>query len=60
MIEPLLTPAEVAGVLGIRVEEVWAICRRGSMPYIKLGPSRYGRIRIRPTDLRAYQRRGLR
>jgi len=58
MIEPMMTPAEAAALLGIPVEEVWAICRRGSMPYIKLGSSRYGRIRIRPEDLREYQRRG--
>lgn len=56
--EPLLTPAEAAALLGISVEEVWRLTRSGALPAIKLGSSRYGRIRIRPEDLRAYLRRG--
>jgi excisionase family DNA binding protein len=57
-IEPLLTPQEVAAELGIPVEDVWSLCRAGAIPSIKLGGSPRGRTRIRPEDLRAYQRRG--
>lgn len=56
-IEPLLTPAEAAALLGISVEEVWSLCRAGDLPAVKIGRSRYGRTRIRPEDLREYQRR---
>mgnify|MGYP001002336518 FL=1 len=58
MIEPLLTPRDAAEILGISVEEVWSLCRAGAIPSIKLGGSPRGRTRIRPEDLRAYQRRG--
>lgn len=57
-IEPLLAPAEAAALLGISVEEVWRLTESGDLPAIKLGPSRHGRTRIRPEDLREYQRRG--
>ncbi len=56
-IEPLLTPAEAAALLGVPVEAVWRLTQSGALPAIKLGPSRHGRTRIRPEDLRAYQRR---
>jgi len=58
MIEPLLTPRDAAEILGIPVEDVWSLCRAGAIPSIKLGGSPRGRTRIRPEDLRAYQRRG--
>ena len=57
-IEPLLTPAEAAQALGIPVKAVWRLTESGALRAIKIGSSRYGRIRIRPDDLRAYQRRG--
>lgn len=57
MIEPLLTPRDVAAILGISVEEVWRLTESGDLPAVKLGPSRFGRTRIRPEDLREYQRR---
>lgn len=55
--EHLLTPAEAAALLGVPVEAVWRLTQSGALPAIKLGPSRHGRTRIRPEDLRAYQRR---
>lgn len=58
MIEPLLTPRDAAEILGIPVEAVWRLTRSGALACIKIGPSRYGRTRIRPVDLREYQRRG--
>jgi excisionase family DNA binding protein len=58
MIEPLLTPRDAAEILGIPVEAVWRLTRSGALACIKIGPSRYGRIRIRPVDLREYQQRG--
>jgi excisionase family DNA binding protein len=58
MIEPLLTPRDAAEILGIPVEAVWRLTESGDLPAIKVGRSRYGRTRIRPEDLRDYQRRG--
>ena len=55
--EHLLTPAEVAQALGIPVKAVWRLTESGALRAIKIGSSRYGRTRIRPGDLREYQRR---
>lgn len=56
-LDPLMSPADVADVLGIPVEEVRRLTRSGEIQAIKLGGSRRGRTRIRPEDLREYQRR---
>lgn len=56
-IEPLLTPAEAAALLGVPVEAVWRLTQSGTLRAIKIGSSRYGRTRILPEDLRDYQRR---
>ena len=56
-LDPLLTPRDVADVLGIPVEEVRRLTRSGEIRAIKLGGSRLGRTRIRPEDLREYIQR---
>lgn len=52
-----MATAEVVRVLGITIEEVRCLTRSGELRALKLSGSRYGRTRIPPGDLRAYQRR---
>lgn len=32
-----MTPTEVAQHLGLKLSTVWALCRRGALPHIRIG-----------------------
>lgn len=36
-IDPLLTAEEVAGVLGVRVDYIWSLCRADEIPHLCFG-----------------------
>jgi len=54
----LLTARQVAQLLNIRVSTVYALCRRGEIPYVRLTESgRRPLIRFCPDDLQSLIRR---
>lgn len=48
--EPLLTPADVAGLLGVKRSTVYELARTGRMPHLKVGRA----VRFLRTDLEAW------
>ncbi|MCK4869669.1 MAG: helix-turn-helix domain-containing protein [Gammaproteobacteria bacterium] len=48
-LQALLTPVEVANLLGIKIEtlQIWRCTRRYNIPYVKIG----GRVRYKSSDL---------
>ena len=52
MIEPLLTAEQVSRILNIRPSTVYALCRRGALPHIRVAEGkRRALIRFRRSDL---------
>jgi excisionase family DNA binding protein len=54
MTEPLLTPRELAELLGVSIETVLRKVRAGVLPAIRLPGGRNGRIRFRPEAIEAW------
>lgn len=46
----VLTPEEVADVLGTKVRHVWDMMNRGDLPKLKIG----GKVRVHIEDVEAY------
>jgi excisionase family DNA binding protein len=44
MMTPLLEATDVAKVLGMRIDYVYALCRRGAIPHLRFGRT----LRFRP------------
>jgi excisionase family DNA binding protein len=36
-IDPLLTAEEVAEVVGVRIDYIWALCRANEIPHLRFG-----------------------
>lgn len=47
----LLKPAQVAIQIGVKVATIWAWCRSGALPHIRLSARNF---RIRQSDLEAF------
>jgi excisionase family DNA binding protein len=50
----LLSPDQAGEILGIGTEATRRLCNDGHLAYVRLGNSKNGRIRIRPSDLQAF------
>lgn len=49
----MLNSAEVAGMLGVTMETVYKLCKRGRIAHYRFGPDG-GAIRFKPEDVEAY------
>lgn len=52
-LDQIFKPVEIAAILGVKVETVWAWCRSGKLPHLRLSKRAF---RVRSADLQDFLR----